>query len=946
MVTRKSCCVCQKAGDEVTYHRFPANPSLKKIWVSRVPLKNWQWKSSSRLCSNHFLPSDYKDESSDSNKRREKPCIKKKLLKAAALPSVWPSTTIHTMKKVPTQRPTSHAGAEQRAMSDAEKFNKVDAIQSFECLKDGKINVPDGVRVIIADSHIAFMKMELRMNETPRIDYCLLVYPCLSYEMYWKNQKITVSEINVSQPHIPKLTSYSFLTGVLYGLEGKQDKRSNDDIICAIVDELEKVATSNEKKLGFLCEQLKLLEKKPTRRRYSPDTLAVACMWDNVSPALYRLIQSSDVLTLPVDKYVRRLSSAITVDFDVSESTKAYLQARKEKLKRKDLNVNIILDEVFLRKLLQYLNGRFFGKENGKVTKTLLNVMVKSVAGSYRDVVAMSPIDEISAEKIHTVWKNVVKEVTRLGFNVVSTTADGHRSNMKLFKTLLCGGELKPYIMNPFKKEQRIHLLFDFTHLMKCIYNNFRETECFVCPHFESDESDENAAGGSKSNIYPNFAHIRQLEHLERGKPIKIAHKLTEKVLKPLALEKTNVMLANDLFHECTINGLEYYAKNGFGSFAHTAQFLRIIRNWWDTFNVKSPWKGVHKRNQFMEQVSEENLSRVSKYLTDFTDWVEEWKQEYPDFGLSSPTFQALIHTVKAVKELCVYLLENDNDIEYLLLGFLQQDFLEGRFGWYRQLSGGNYYCSVLQFLQAEKTIRLRNLVTAGYNLKDIAKIFDVVDTKQSELMKQRSSLFAERLHSFTFTERIRDDIPITYYVAGYLAGQLLKKTACKSCLNLLSDNDEQLQIEIEDVGVKDDLAEGKAFLEAINRGGLVKPSELLFIVCTHANDLYQHIRGDDKLLSELLACQNAQGFFVEVFLCQLESFDETKVMVNLSCEKDHKFIHYIRRAAATMFNLFAKNLTAECNSEIYKDRKRSKSIAEEKKRDKSRMKQKKMKSE
>ena len=123
-----------------------------------------------------------------------------------------------------------------------------------------------------------------------------------------------------------------------------------------------------------------------------------------------------------------------------------------------------------------------------------------------------------------------------------------------------------------------------------------------------------------------------------------------------------------------------------------------------------------------MEQVSEENLSRVSKYLTDFTDWVEEWKQEYPDFGLSSPTFQALIQTVKAVKELCVYLLENDNDIEYLLLGFLQQDFLEGRFGWYRQLSGGNYYCSVLQFLQAEKTIRLRNLVTAGYNLKNIAR--------------------------------------------------------------------------------------------------------------------------------------------------------------------------------------------------------------------------------
>ena len=72
--------------------------------------------------------------------------------------------------------------------------------------------------------------------------------------------------------------------------------------------------------------------------------------------------------------------------------------------------------------------------------------MLKSVAGPYRDVVAMSPITNISAEKIHQVWEDVVKKVTELDFNVVATTCDCHSSNMKFFVTSLCGGKLKSYI--------------------------------------------------------------------------------------------------------------------------------------------------------------------------------------------------------------------------------------------------------------------------------------------------------------------------------------------------------------------------------------------------------------------------------------------------------------------------------------------------------------------
>ena len=263
------------------------------------------------------------------------------------------------------------------------------------------------------------------------------------------------------------------------------------------------------------------------------------------------------------------------------------------------------------------------------------------------------------------------------------------------------------------------------------------------------------------------------------------------------------------------------------------------------------------------------------------------------------------------------------------------------------QLSGGNYYCSVLQFLQAEKTIRLRSLVKSGYNLKKISEIFQASNTNRNHLLKEQSILFADLLQNFNFAEHT-SDIPVTYYVAGYVSRRLLKASKCQACQLLFSDKNQPLSIEFEENSVVAAESEaGVTFLNAISRGGLVKPSNLLFITCMHASDLYQYIREDEKLLSELLNSENAQTLFIETFLCKLEEVEETNSILKVSCSKGHLFKDYVRHAAATMFNLFAKNLVAEYNNEIHRDRKRNgNNLLEEQKRDLSLMKQKKLKSQ
>ena len=55
--------------------------------------------------------------------------------------------------------------------------------------------------------------------------------------------------------------------------------------------------------------------------------------------------------------------------------------------------------------------------------------------------------------------------------------------------------------------------------------------------------------------------------------------------------------------------------------------------------------------------------------------------------------------------------------------------------GGYRQLCGRNYFNSDLQFLQAEKNIRIRSLVKMGFLISEIKDIFkDWWDAKEHDI--------------------------------------------------------------------------------------------------------------------------------------------------------------------------------------------------------------------
>ena len=283
--------------------------------------------------------------------------------------------------------------------------------------------------------------------------------------------------------------------------------------------------------------------------------------------------------------------------------------------------------------------------------------MIRSIAGSYRDFIAMCPITNLNAKLQKEIWFKNVKILEDLVFEVLVTLTDGNEVNHRFFKEILMSNILQGSMQTPFNTCRLMFFGFDPVHLFKCFYMNFINRKVFIFPKFDQNDL----------LLEARFADLKILYEMELGKPLRKAYKLSDKVLSPTNIERTNIMLADSVFHESTINALRFYGKKGNPSFLQTAELLSIFRQW---FN-EGPY-------QFLTR--------------------------------------------------CRFALVCDSPPCPIRCN-------ENRFGWSRQLNGGNYFNSVLQFLQSEKTIRIRSLVKMGFTISDVKEIFDcAVTAAQNEI--------------------------------------------------------------------------------------------------------------------------------------------------------------------------------------------------------------------
>ena len=92
--------------------------------------------------------------------------------------------------------------------------------------------------------------------------------------------------------------------------------------------------------------------------------------------------------------------------------------------------MNVIIDEVYTAKQVQYVNGKFYGIEESNITKTLLCIMIKAVTGKYRDVIGLVPCSTLDAKKQHELWIKILPTLCQIGFEpiIIMTDAQSGKS--------------------------------------------------------------------------------------------------------------------------------------------------------------------------------------------------------------------------------------------------------------------------------------------------------------------------------------------------------------------------------------------------------------------------------------------------------------------------------------------------------------------------------------
>ncbi|KAG8175396.1 hypothetical protein JTE90_023762 [Oedothorax gibbosus] len=215
------------------------------------------------------------------------------------------------------------------------------------------------------------------------------------------------------------------------------------------ISELEDFSKSS--KLIFMKGQLELLEMK--QPRYSPDVLLWSAKLFFAYPAAYLCVRNSKVLSLPHPSYLRKLSHIMKSG--VNSDHFLYLKKKANLLKPNERVVNLLFDEIYVDKCIDFKSGHLYElSENADTLATTVQSFITSVFSHNKDIVSLFPVSNMTAQDLHNYCCQVL-QMLECGYTVLIIISDNNKLNGKMF-SLLAGGGLQCCIPNPQHPEKKL----------------------------------------------------------------------------------------------------------------------------------------------------------------------------------------------------------------------------------------------------------------------------------------------------------------------------------------------------------------------------------------------------------------------------------------------------------------------------------------------------------
>lgn len=290
--------------------------------------------------------------------------------------------------------------------------------------------------------------------------------------------------------------------------------------------------------------------------------------------------------------------------------------------KKKQIIVNIVIDEMSIRQQAIYTNGQFFGQvnlgtsinevsDNPVLARYALVFMAVALNSYWKIPLGYFLIDGLNGAERANLLRTCLELLHETGAKTYSITFDGAPCNINMCTEMgACfsyNDKFKPWFTNPITNE-KIFVFYDMCHMTKLVRNALAEKGIIK---YNSERI--------------NWNYIRQLYEVQQEEGLNCATKLTNKHVF-FQNNKMNVKLAVQVLSRSTSKALLFMQKlcrNEFKDCSATADFCLIMNNAFDLLNVKSKFCKSLSRTSLNSETYDnlfEESKKIIKYILSLKD--------------------------------------------------------------------------------------------------------------------------------------------------------------------------------------------------------------------------------------------------------------------------------------------------------------------------------------
>ena len=473
----------------------------------------------------------------------------------------------------------------------------------------------------------------------------------------------------------------------------------------------------------FWEQQMKLLQSEKFGRRYHPQIIRFALSLHGKSPAAYRELRDSGALILPSERVLRDYKNYFKPKAGLNIENIDHLQKKASSLSGMQRYVVVVMDEMKIQSNLVFdkhsgdligfvdlgdpmTNYASLGDEDVIATHALA-FLVRGMCSDLKHVIAYYFTENVTSYQLMSLFWKVIG-VLELSVNlwVCAAVNDGASPNRKFFDLHAkyvsnLHLDVVHKVQNIFATSRFIYFFADACHLIKttrnCLYNS---------------------GSGSHSRYMWNngnhllFRHIADLFYSDQEFSLHTLPKVSLDHIVLTSYSKMKVKLATQVLSRSVAVALE---ESGKEDVLGTAQFCRMMNDFFDCTNVRSLTEHTRKRNHLIKPYETPDDERFSWLKDVFLKYLEDWRvstmQREGNYSaddrvkmfLSLQTYKGLKISVHSHIEAIQFLLAEG--FQYVLSERFMQDVLEDYFGHQRAKGGHSDNPTAQQFGYNDLTI-------------------------------------------------------------------------------------------------------------------------------------------------------------------------------------------------------------------------------------------------